>query len=518
MRTLLLLLCLAPGLAAQAVPRTDTPRRGALRITFDPRVELWDERFLAGNRARLGAPLTGDTVGAAAIPAVARLEQDVRTAAAVPGFIASLGKGLLSVRAERRTTPLTAEFGVTGRLSVGVTVPLVRVATRVGLRLDPAGASVGASPRVLGTPGADADYAGFFAEFDAALGQLDANIASSAYGCPSSPQCAQAQAFSADAHGVRDALNRSVYGAGSAGTAPFLPLEGSDGGTGIAANLTRIQQELATSYGVAGFTRSFLLPTDPLDAASFAGFLADPVVGFGASPFGATPQRLRYFPGDAEVTARYRILAGPTYAAAAALVWRLPTGHLDSPHDLLDVPTGDHQTDLEAQLVQELIVGRRLWLNLAVRAARQEPGMRIRRVAPAAAFLVPRAATARLDWDPGDYVAADFAPLYRFTERFAAGVTLGFWSRQRDRYTFATTQDSLDLAARLGAPTPASLLDGETAERRLRVGGAVTYVGPGVEAGLSVERTVSAATGLVPAATVFRIVIRTSRQLLPAAL
>jgi hypothetical protein len=68
------------------------------------------------------------------------------------------------------------------------------------------------------------------------------------------------------------------------------------------------------------------------------------------------------------------------------------------------------------------------------------------------------------------------------------------------------------LAARLGAPTPASVLDAGTAERRLRLGVAVTYVGPVLEGGFSIEQTVSGAGG-APAATVYRIVLRTARRL-----
>jgi len=138
----------------------------------------------------------------------------------------------------------------------------------------------------------------------------------------------------------------------------------------------------------------------------------------------------------------------------------------------------------------------------------------VRRVAPFGAILVPFAATAALAWDPGDYAGVDVAPLYRLTPRFAAGLTASYWIKQQDRYTFRAAQDSLDLAARLGAPTSAALLDVGTAERRLRFGVAVTYVGPTMEGGFSIEQTVSGGTvGVTPAAPVYRIVLRTSRKL-----
>jgi hypothetical protein len=188
---------------------------------------------------------------------------------------------------------------------------------------------------------------------------------------------------------------------------------------------------------------------------------------------------------------------------------------VDSPHDVLDIPTGDGQMDLEAQLVQEVILARRLWLNLHVRAGVQRAGERERRLSSPTAFIASRATLTRLHWDPGDYVAIDFAPLYRFNERFAAGFTAGVFERARDRSRFLTPQDSIDLATRLGGPVAATLADQGTAYRRIRLGATLTYVGPAIEAGVSAERTVSARGGDgIPDATVFRIVLRLTRKLL----
>src|SRR5712691_1952737 len=110
--------------AAQAVERTDVPARGILRVTFDPRIMTWNDQFTDAGRMKLGAPLTGDTVGGRYIPVVARLEQNVRLVSGITGFIASLGRGLLSVRQERRTYPIAAELGVTNRFSVSLMVPI----------------------------------------------------------------------------------------------------------------------------------------------------------------------------------------------------------------------------------------------------------------------------------------------------------------------------------------------------------------------------------------------------------
>jgi hypothetical protein len=253
-------------------------------------------------------------------------------------------------------------------------------------------------------------------------------------------------------------------------------------------------------------------PDSTADSANAAldSLLADTTYMF--APIGNSRRGLRYFPGDAELQAKIRL--GPAagrYAAAAQVVVRLPTGHLDSPNDLFDLATGDHQTDIEVGAIQELTVAGRLWLNLSVRGTQQRRGTRERRVAPQDSLLVPYAALLRLGWDPGDALALDLAPLYRFNRYFAAGVTVGYFTKRRDHYTFASPADSVALATRLGAPRSASVLDAGTSERRVRLGAAVTYLGPNIEGGLSFEQTVSGAGGRIPVMSVFRIVLRTSR-------
>src|SRR3989449_6797925 len=152
MRTLrIVLLLVSPALtggamlAAQAVERTDVPARGVLRVTFDPRIMTWNDEFTDAGRLKLGAPLTGDTVGGRYIPVVSRLEQNVRVVSGLSNFVASLGAGLLSVRQERRTYPTTAELGLTNRLSVSLMVPMVRVATRASFQYSARGANLGES-------------------------------------------------------------------------------------------------------------------------------------------------------------------------------------------------------------------------------------------------------------------------------------------------------------------------------------------------------------------------------------
>src|SRR5207244_11613667 len=106
----------------------------------------------------------------------------------------------------------------------------------------------------------------------------------------------------------------------------------------------------------------------------------------------------------------------------------------------------------------------------------------------------------------------DAAPRGRAAPEVAAGVTAGYFSKARDHYAFQSLQDSVALAGRLGLPTPASVLDQGTSQRWRRLGFAATYHARNVEGGFSIEQTVSGA-GLVPGATVYRLVLRPTRKL-----
>ena len=514
MRHVPLLMLVAAGtvarpirLAAQAVERTETPRHGALRVSFDPRIMTWEQVYTPGGRQGIGAGFSGDSASRT-LPSVVRLQQDVRAATGLAGYLATLGHELLAVRAERRVMPIRFEYGITSRLSFGVTIPIVRVQVREMFQARPAGSNLGALSQDDSTR-----YSLFFTHLDAALAQLGDNIAAGAYGCPAGPDCLRAQALLAQGLSLQLALERAVYGTTDS-AALYLPLAGSEAGLSITAIVTSLERALVDTFRVTPFSQdSFPLPAFPVHGSVTAGALATRLSANGLTPFRDTPRRLRFFTGDIELATTYRLVAGRDYAAAATILVRLPTGHQDSPNDLFDVATGDHQIDLEGRLTQELTLGGRLWLNLSLRGGRQLPGQRERRVGPPEQLFLPLGGLARLRWDPGDYAVVDVAPMYRFSRTFAAGMTAGYYTQGRDHYSFLSPQDSTALAGRLGGPVSASVLDAGTAQRHARLGLAMTYVGSRLEGGFSVERTVSGAGGPVPVATVFRIVMRQTIQL-----
>ncbi|HKV71328.1 MAG TPA: hypothetical protein VJN62_08775 [Gemmatimonadales bacterium] len=491
------------ALPAQAAERADTPRKGKVRLSFIPTVETWEAAFGPQGRQPVGGFLSGDSLGASAFPPLAGMQSAVQSASGLSAFAASLGRTLLAIRSERRVTPLAAEVGLTDRLSIGVMVPVVRVDVREILNVDSTRGNLGLNPLYFGgAPG----FTTFFANFDNALAALNNQIS----GGTCLPRCAEALALYNQGVALRAALNKAVYGTGPSSQSPFLPLATSAAGKGIDTTVIDLQRQLQDSFGIAGFADTLGLPTFAAAPGDIEQVLSDPTFGYAYTPIERTPKFYRYWPGDAEVSAKYRMLETPTYAGAVKVTVRLPTGHLASPNDPFALSSGDHQTDVELGYIQELTLWNRLWLNLNVRAGVQLAGLRDARVAPQGAFWVPIGASARLDWKPGNYAVVDFAPMYRFNKQFSAGVTASYYRQGLDRYTYQSAADSVAVAQNLGAPVSASVLDAGTNRRYWQLGVAVTYQGPVWETGFSIQQAVTGWGGgtEVPAATTFRIVIR----------
>lgn len=500
---LALVLVLPGALPAQAAERADTPKKGKVRLSFIPVIETWEAAFGPQGRQPVGGFLTSDSLGAAQVPSLSGMQSAVRTASGINAFSASLGRTLLDIRSERRVIPLSAEVGLTDRLSIGVMVPLVRVDVRETLNVDSAHGNLGLNPLLLGSTA----FTTFFANFNNALTALNNQI----QGGTCVPRCSEALALYNQGVALRNALNQAVYGTGPSSQSPFLPLASSAAGKAIDTTVITLQRQLVDSFGISGFADTLGLPTFAAASTDIEQVLSDPTFGYAYTPIERTPKFYRYWPGDAEVSAKYRMIVTPTYAGALKVTVRLPTGHLASPNDPFAISSGDHQTDVELGYIQELTLWNRLWLNLNVRGGVQMQGFRDARVAPQGAFWVPIGASARLNWKPGNYVGIDVAPMYRFSKTFAAGVTASYYRQGLDTYAYQSSADSLRVAGNLGAPVSAAVLDPGTNRHFTQLGLAVTYQGPVWETGFSIQQTVSGfgAGTSVPAATTFRIVFRT---------
>jgi len=95
------------------------------------------ERFAAGGGAEpLSADLSSSALGVTELPLLAQTEASLKQLAGDPAVRLSLGR--LEVRGGARivTTPISLEYGITRRLSVGVQVPIVQTRRVVQLRVN----------------------------------------------------------------------------------------------------------------------------------------------------------------------------------------------------------------------------------------------------------------------------------------------------------------------------------------------------------------------------------------------
>ncbi|MGH7753272.1 MAG: hypothetical protein ACREN5_10685, partial [Gemmatimonadales bacterium] len=246
--------------AAQVSERTETPAKGRLTVSILPLFTIWDQRYAVGNPLvpdgepePLGADLTTDTLGVRQIPSLAPFQTAMQQVPGALGYVISFGKSALAMAAQRRTLPLALDVGISNRLALGVTVPLVQTEMRASFDLDTAGATVGWNPTLAGTAGADSIYAKFFTELDTTLARMQANIIAGTTTCP---------ALQASIAANRAALLRSVLGGAVLGTgaprSPVLPLPGSIGGVALDTTVDAIQRDF-NACGAPGFSEAILL-------------------------------------------------------------------------------------------------------------------------------------------------------------------------------------------------------------------------------------------------------------------
>ncbi|MEO7522108.1 MAG: hypothetical protein ABIW79_09855, partial [Gemmatimonas sp.] len=219
------------GAGDDAIP---VPHRG-FRLRIAGQWNDWDAVFAdsAGKSRKrpLLARVGQSSFGVASLPQLASAEAAIRALTGLPGFSISLG--VLEAKGDVRqsTAPISVEFGVTPRLSVGLLVPYVesRDNTQLILNRNGTGVTVGVNPAYGRTTGvvARASNATLLREIARARARLAAEIA----------RCNEAAATSCEAiranpAGAQQLLMRAletqgaiatVYGDSVRGGSPVVP-------------------------------------------------------------------------------------------------------------------------------------------------------------------------------------------------------------------------------------------------------------------------------------------------------
>jgi len=483
---LLAVTCAAPHALRAQGDEAPPPGRGVVRVIAPPVWGRWDRRFGAGTPGSvtgrlepLGVDITSDSLGAAQLPFLAASEAALRTATGLTGYALNLGKASLRLNANVRAQPLGVAVGLSRRLSVSVLVPLVRSRVETFFDADTGAAwraPVGRNPALSEPAAAGA----FRSQVDAALAALRSQAATGPTALRAQAEAALAQLspllcalYSAAGGSAFDAAS-VCHAAAQTRPAPFLPLAGTEAGDSITTRLgaarTRWSQ-LVTAYASEGvtmpaFDAGFALPISAVSRAELQSFLLDTLAGAGGDSLGMA---LRTRLGDVEAAATYVVADRGRIRGLVTARVRLPTGWVDSERDFVDVGTGDHQLDLELGGRGTVALGPAFEVSAAGRVGFQLPDELVRRVSPANAPVAPAWQRALVRRDLGDYLALEVTPTWRIDDAFSLGVRYALFRQGAARFTYVDPGDSARVSL------SASVLDGETAVRWIRVGAAFTF-------------------------------------------
>lgn len=468
-----------PGIGSDAIVLPS----GTLRVSVDGRMDSWRSRFSSdeagapmGSRVPLGAELGGEAVGATQIGALAPLEARLGSLTGLPSFRLSIGDVGVRAEARRSALPIRMELGLGHRLQLSAMVPYVETQVVVATSVNPSagdGWNVGQNP-ALSTSSAATQNEALVGQLRAAAGALETALAGCG-GAEGSPACADQEAARARGEATLALATEiaELYGLPGESGALVVPRRGSAAAAGLDGRIANLRAYYS-SVGIDRISEDAAPAnaSQPLTATTFGDLLTGLDVPL---PRSVT----KYGVGDVELGARLLLVdsfAGdaPPGAGSASFGFRasldglvrLGTGRPPDADRLLDVGTGDGQTDLEVGGVADLMVGRRFWTSAAFRYGYQMAGDRELRIPSQAGesyAAVGEAESVRVS--PGNYVEFEVTP------RVSLGDFVSLATQYRFRHRAADVLERMT-GAEEAAPAPLDWMGrmAEGTEHRVGVG------------------------------------------------
>jgi hypothetical protein len=463
-RRLGIVACLVvPSAAWAQLPPVGVPG-GVLRLELDGAIETFDRRFSEGHREPYGADLSSTALGGDRFPLLTDADTRIGRVIGNTSYRINLGALTTDAHADVGTGFLGLSLGLTSRITIFGRIPLVRTRVQSDMQLNPATADAGLNP-------GEADQLPFFGEFDIALSTLSDKLAAGDYDA-NPTQKALAEATLADG----TALRADLFGllADPATASPALPVATSVAGTAIDARIVALQNTLASSLDVPGFTLTAELPQTAVTEADLIQLLSS--VG---GPFQLRLGQSKVtYRGESETGVALTLVdqwdrgnrRGGFRAALSGLV-RLPTGRRELSDRPLDIGTGDGQTDVQVDLVTDLGAGR-LGARVSGTYLRQLPSdIQTRVTRPSQPFVGADRLT-MVRRDPGDIFAIGVHPFYRLARTLGLQAGVDHSSRGEDRVTYASPTSVLP-----GVDPGILAEESKTNATMLSVG--ITYSNPG---------------------------------------
>jgi hypothetical protein len=422
----------AVPLAAQLPPLTAP--KGLFRLELGGRFDNWDQTYFGGVKRDAAGDFIRDPATGAWLPSLGVTEQRIREITGVQAIQLSLGKTSAHELVNVGTESIGAAYGLTRRLTVFGTIPIVRVRVQVVFSLDSTDATAGFNPAdpTFGNGEGLGQMTGFFNQFEAALTTLRTQLDSNTVDLN---KRALAQATLARGRTLQADLLTFF------GTATFIPLAGSAGAGALTGSIDSVRNILSSVLDIP-FTATPFFPTTGLAHDAVDDFATNPNGPIQAHPF--EPPILRSI-GDIEIGAAFLWLdhhpakGGLLVRSALQGTVRLRTGKLDQPDALFDLPTGDRQPDVQGDLVTDLGIGR-IGARVTARYVLQLPGRQNRRITSPEQPIAPAATLAGVERDPGEIVEGMLEPYVRIAPHFSLVGGIRHWTKGIDRYKYAPNQ------------------------------------------------------------------------------
>ena len=477
--------------------------RGVLRFGAQPTWGRANERFSNGLRFTrkgavepLGTDYNLDSLGPSQIEGLRPLASELRTITGLSSVPLSLGRLKVAFDASTVTTPLTLEYGLTRRVTLGVMVPYIKTRTEVLLNPNPGRneGTIGVNPAFFATSsgaGARLQNGKVVTQLTEGATQLRTQLIA----CVGSvtPSCAainadrpRATQLAAAAAAVALSIEK-VYGSKAGQLSRFAPAGNSALQLAVENRLKALSADFLALLG-APANRADWLVDRPVGAplmglSDFNRIVSDSAFGIVAAPI-ETVERSHI--GDVEAGIKVLLYDGfgggvpqrlsPTgvkLRLSVGGVYRIAAAQYESADNFADIGTGDSQNDIEGRVFADVLFGHRFWASVVGRYGYQQADAQFFRIPAAAGDPFPPLYRRQfVTRDLGDYVAGEFSPRYVLSDALMLSATYSVVSKGEDAYTgsFPTT----NLAGE-SVTLDASVLNAGTARTEQRVVGAVTY-------------------------------------------
>jgi hypothetical protein len=489
-------------------PDAATLPRGVLRARV---LTAWNRADVlfgvpgADGTTKLTYGLNADSLGTAAIPLLQPNESSIRAVSNVSAFRLNLGKLVTGGDSRVVTSPLIIEYGLSSRLTLGVTVPLVQTRTTLITTLNQQRglANVGPNPGLLDASAASLNRV-LVGQFGSAASALNSRLAS-CQANPALPECATIVGHEADARALIQSSSTfasalaALYGIGADQPGqPFVPLTGTPIQLAINGRIASFDTAYRTYLGANQISGTVAPAQGPAALAQFQDILIaaghDTVgstdrISIGDISLGAVLQLINTY-GDSTKAQRLRLSVHGTF--------RIPTGQTNLHNAFYDIGTGYGQPGVEGGVAADIAFAPH-WTATALGSYTYQLGtVAVARAANPLDTPFPLVEAAAAEYSAGDVFWATVIPRLRLAHFFSLNGRYSLIRVGADRYSNVTV--------------PIAGVPGLTSSTQQRVGFGFQYStitepdrAPGglpIEVGWTHEETLTGSGG--PVAKTFR--------------